>query len=46
MEILYTSQLNQRQNIFHQIWVTYEISNLATKVWVRCWGKATPGELG
>jgi hypothetical protein len=31
------------QNIIHRILVTFEISGLATSVWVRCWGKVDPG---
>ncbi len=34
-----TSQLQQSSNIVHQIFVTFEINNLATRICVEDWGK-------
>ncbi len=31
------------QNMFHHILVSFEISNLATRVWARGWDKVDPG---
>ena len=33
-----TSQLKRSQNIFHQVLVSFENSNLALSIWVRGWG--------
>ena len=41
--LLFTCQLYRSQKMFHQILVMFEISNLATSVWVRGRGNVARG---